>query len=943
MSIRILFTFALLTATILFGCSQSIKPGDKEASIGDLGKKPAVFEPVNASAPSHRDALDNYRTYLADNENTLYHGEVLRRMAALELEESETVHGQVTEQKTDAGEWALKSSIEHYTAYLKLYPDKKDNDHVLYQLAKAYSFVGETEKSLSTFDEIIRRYPQTEYIDEIQFRRGEILFVFNDYYSAEQAYLVVVSRATATQYLERSQYKLAWSQFKQANYIASLENCIALLDRKQAQGKLDDTSVSTDLVRTESVFINDVLRIVSLSLSYTGGTKTIQQILADKPTKQYEPLIYRQLGELYVKTERTVDAANVFLDYAKQHPGTLMAAEFHMLAIKSYAAGNMAELQLAAAANFVKNFGVGTAFWENHDAVSKQVVKAELKKSIRDLANYHHAVALKTGKSKDYISTSIWYEEYIRSFPQDPDTPRMNFLLAESQHDAGQYHKALNEYVKTAYNYSPHSKSSESGYAAILTYKLLIDKASKRGSSQAVAKLEAEALKNSIRFSFQFRDSKHAPAVIAKTAEKLYENKNYTYAKEFSRKNAHLQNMRDKSHFKTVWLVYAHSLFELQEYAPAEQAYSATLKLIPKKDALYKGVSEKLAASIYMQGRQQRDQKHYELASYHFLRIGHQVPTSSILATAQYDAAAMQIQLKNWDKATSVLEDFRKKFPNNKKYSQGVTEKLVLAYTQSGQLGRSADELYKLSLATVNIDERRDLTWQAAETYQKAGVDKKANKIYIAYITKYPKPFAQNIEAHQRVIDYYREKRSTSNLNKWMVATVKAEKRGKNNRTDRTRFIAASAALELADPLLAKFKQARLTIPLKKSLKAKKKLMEKSLKSYSDLMEYKISEITTASTYHVADIYGHFAVALMKSQRPKNLNEEELEQYDILLEEQAYPFEEKAIEVHSANAMRTSSGTYDDWVKKSIKALSVLQPIRYAKNERLETYVASTY
>ena len=84
------------------------------------------------------------------------------------------------------------------------------------------------------------------------------------------------------------------------------------------------------------------------------------------------------------------------------------------------------------------------------------------------------------------------------------------------------------------------------------------------------------------------------------------------------------------------------------------------------------------------------------------------------------------------------------------------------------------------------------------------------------------------------------------------------------------------------------------------------------------------------------EIYGHFAESLMKSQRPGSLNEEELEQYDILLEEQAYPFEEKAIEIHSANAKRTSEGLYDEWVKKSIAALSVLQPIRYAKNERID-------
>jgi hypothetical protein len=384
-------------------------------------------------------------------------------------------------------------------------------------------------------------------------------------------------------------------------------------------------------------------------------------------------------------------------------------------------------------------------------------------------------------------------------------------------------------------------------------------------------------------------------------------------------------------------------LFELHEFATAEQAYSTTLKLIPEKDSLYKGVSEKLAASIYMQGQQQRDQNNYKMASYHFLRVGQQAPNSTILSTAQYDAAAMQIQLKNWDKVTGILEGFRKRFPNDKKYSQGISEKLVLAYTESGQLEKSADEIYKLSLASANIIDQRKLTWQAAETYKNAGARKKANRVYISYIGKYPAPFAQNIEAHQRVIDYYRENQGGGNLNKWLAIVVKAEKRGKGERTDRTRFIAANAALELVDPLLKEFKQARLTIPLKNSLKVKKNLMEKTLKSYSDLMAYEISEITTASTYHVADIYGHFASALMASQRPKNLNEEELEQYDILLEEQAYPFEEKSIEVHSANAMRTRTGTYDEWVRKSLKALSILQPIRYAKNERTETYVAIVY
>jgi hypothetical protein len=77
----------------------------------------------------------------------------------------------------------------------------------------------------------------------------------------------------------------------------------------------------------------------------------------------------------------------------------------------------------------------------------------------------------------------------------------------------------------------------------------------------------------------------------------------------------------------------------------------------------------------------------------------------------------------------------------------------------------------------------------------------------------------------------------------------------------------------------------------------------------------------------------------MKSQRPKGLNAEELEQYDILLEEQAFPFEEKSIDIHIINIDRAKQGLYDKWVKKSIEVLATFQPIRYAKQEKTVTYV----
>jgi len=77
----------------------------------------------------------------------------------------------------------------------------------------------------------------------------------------------------------------------------------------------------------------------------------------------------------------------------------------------------------------------------------------------------------------------------------------------------------------------------------------------------------------------------------------------------------------------------------------------------------------------------------------------------------------------------------------------------------------------------------------------------------------------------------------------------------------------------------------------------------------------------------------------MKSPPPKGLSGEAIEQYKILLEDQAYPFEEKSIDIHVANLKQIKDGIYDDWVKASMKKLRKLQPARYAKDEKVDTYV----
>ena len=86
------------------------------------------------------------------------------------------------------------NAVSLYQQLLEAYPDYRRNDTVLYQLARAYEVGGRTDEALDVLNELVDKYPDTPLIDEVQFRRGEMLFLRKRYNDAEAAYQVVMIR-----------------------------------------------------------------------------------------------------------------------------------------------------------------------------------------------------------------------------------------------------------------------------------------------------------------------------------------------------------------------------------------------------------------------------------------------------------------------------------------------------------------------------------------------------------------------------------------------------------------------------------------------------------------------------------------------------------------------------------------------------------------------------
>ena len=154
--------------------------------------------------------MDSYKRFLDLNAgDAALREEAMRRLADLNLESSESERIE-RELATNEGLRATEA-IHLYSALLKAYPKYERNDSVLYQLARAYELNAQHDKALASLDRLVANYPNSRYIDEAQFRRGELLFSMKAYPAAQAAYEAVIKIGAASAFYNQSLYKHGWS------------------------------------------------------------------------------------------------------------------------------------------------------------------------------------------------------------------------------------------------------------------------------------------------------------------------------------------------------------------------------------------------------------------------------------------------------------------------------------------------------------------------------------------------------------------------------------------------------------------------------------------------------------------------------------------------------------------------------------------------------------
>ncbi len=831
-----------------------------------------------------------------------------------------------------------REAIGLYKKLLEKYPLYERNDQVLYQLSRAYEETGQVDQAMRVMNRLIKKYPTSRYTDEVQFRRGEYYFTRKKYLDAEEAYGEVLKFGVGSVYYERTLYKRGWTFYKQALYEEALHEFFTLLDQKVSKGY--DFEQTNDNI--EKKRISDTFRVISLSFSNQDGASSVQEYFGKNGSRAYEYNVYVHLAEFFFTKRRYNDAATTYNAFIAGNPFHKKSPNFNMRVVEIYQKGGFPRLVIEAKKQFASTYGLNAEYWNYFNQAEYPEALGYLKTNLVDLANHYHAMyqnaEYRRNKPENYSEATHWYREFLKSFPKDKQSAAINYQLADLLLENKDYKLAALEYERSAYEYPVNDKSSKAAYAAVYAYREQL----KIAPTSQAKNVNREIIRTSLRLVDTFPKHEKATIVLGAAVEDLFTMRDYPLAIKTGHRLLAEYPETDTAIRRGTWMVLAHSSYEIEQFREAELAYIETLKLTARNDQSQSKLLDNLAASVYKQGEIAKASEDYKTAVSHFLRIATIAPTSKIRPAAEYDAAALLIQIMDLEQASGVLLSFRKNYPGNK-LQHDVTKKIAFVYKELGNYGPAAKEFERIAAETKDEELIREAMVTAAELYEQAADTNNALRIYKQYVVKYPRPLEFSLETYHKIATIYKSRDELKNYRRTLKHIIAVDAKAGSLRTDRTRYLAAKASIVIIEPKFDKYIAIKLVKPFKRNLTRKQKSMKSLVASYTKLVDYKVADATAASTYFIAEIYFNFNRSLLESERPKKLNALELEEFNLMLEEQAYPFEEKAIKVHEKNVELLTAGIYSPWIDRSIEKLANLMPARYAKLEESTNYVTNLH
>lgn len=931
-SVAVVLMLSLVTGCGLFrGSSLSgsnTKLSKEIARLPELNLEPIAVTDgtIKDLVATEEEILAAYRAVYGKVGDPDQNRELGKRLADLELARAELLVAE-----GDSAE-PFSGAVELYEGLLSASADSEDRDALLYQLAQANDLAGDADATLGYLNELIADFPDSPHVLEARFRRAEMRFSNGNYGGAVDDYSEVTAAGDTTKYWLHASYMLGWSLFKRTDLEEAAEQFYQVVEITTEDAPELDSASPDARARVSEELLDDALRVLMLTLNYEEGAKTLAVDMAERDRPEWQYLVYERMAADHVQQERYLDGVATWQVFVDENPLDKRAPSATVASVNILSEGDFPSEIQPKKEEFIERYGVRSDYWQAHAASQRENYIATLRTYLDELSQLRHAQAQQSLASEDYLAAADYYEQTMETFPEDPKTGDILFLLGDLYTDAAMAEPALAAYQRLTKEFPEHPQAADAGYSSILA----LDSLAQTSKGDAQADWTSKHLEAQIDFAMIFADDPRATTVQASVADQLFKQGEYEDAMALARQllasDAEVTpQVRDNAR-----LIVGHSSMELENFVAAEAAYSQYLADAPSGTTASSEVRERLLASVYKQGEAAEALSDTNTALKHYLRIAQLGPGSEIAALAHYDAIAMMEGAKNATAVASLLGSFRDLYPKDPRATE-VPGRLASMFEENKNYSGAAQEYLNVAASSSDPEQSRQAQYLAAELFLKDGDKRTALREFNNYAKAYEKPYDVNMAALD-IQETLLEELGGSRVDLWR-RKVDIHSRSGRKANERMNYLAAEASLQLADINRQEFDSLQLTQPLKSSLKAKQNSLKGTINAYKQVINYGVGDFVTAASYQIADMYVHLSRSIMDSSRPSGLSALELEQYEILLEEQAFPFEEQAIELHEVNLHRMWKGTTDEWTDRSLASLRVLMPGRFDKDEVQVAYV----
>ncbi|MCB9524994.1 MAG: tetratricopeptide repeat protein [Myxococcales bacterium] len=706
-------------------------------------------------------------------------------LAALEKAEAETIlydQGK-TNVLPEQPSHDYSRTIELFDRLIGAWPNYRNVDGAIYLKGYCLLEMGNEKPALEQFLALVERFPQSQFAAETWTRIGEFYFDNNELEKAIGAYSKVLG-FEGSPYYDKALYKLAWTFYRNDQFVDAIGRFRELIEYSDAQAKKTGRAGSD--LRSEAI---QYLAISLQEEDWDGDTapdpdagfaRVLRYVSGEKP---YDVEVLRAVAGIFFDNAKYSEAVATIRHLLAKFPNHPENPELHFRMIQAYERDQRRAEAFAERSALSTAYGEGSAWHEANKDDPKVLAAADelAEEMLIQAAQYHHGRAqdLKKRLAEDpsleqeavgeYGKAAGAYEKYLARYPDSERAYDLNFFYAECLYYSFNFPVAATQYASVRDSDKGAKYRELSAFSAILARQNLIrqliqdgrlepkpsllDQAAEPAESQAAneddtEKRVIEPLKIPVEVEQLLTDRKvyvdkglnssedkdRQARIIYKIGEVYFDYRDFEQSREWLRKLISRYPKTDVAAFAARimvetyrqandWQGMADVAKELEKFDLGKELGDEILTL--KTGAIFKS-AEKLFA----------DEKFDEAAA-EYVRLLKENPGTKFADAALNNAAVAYEKTRRFESATRMYQRLVDEHPKSP-YAENALFRVAVNAERFYDFDRAIENHLKLVGSFEGSSHRADSLYQAALLQERLQRYGDAARNYERYASLFP-------------------------------------------------------------------------------------------------------------------------------------------------------------------------------------------------------------